>query len=185
MKLDKTSRTELHRTFLIEALPEPLTRSSSHLQLFDNYIPETRLRLRSIRIPETKEWSHILQQRFPVRENDLSVWKIAEIHLNELEHEHFKIFEGTEIRKNRYFHEFDGRVFEFDVYIGPLWGLNRARVEFADENELQRFEPPPWAIYEVTNNPFFRDENLVTTTFEEVRAEVSKIADPAAFVDED
>jgi CYTH domain-containing protein len=180
MKLDKTSRTELHRSFLIEALPEPLTRQSAHLQLFDNYIPETRIRLRSIRIPETKEWSHILQQRFPVQAENLSVWKIAEIHLNELEYEHFKIFEGNEIRKNRYFHEFDGRVFAFDVYIGPLWGLNRAHVEFAAEDELRNFEPPRWAIYEVTNEPFFNDENLVNQKFEDVQAEIVRIGNATA-----
>ena len=175
MKLDKTSRTELHRTFLIEALPEPLTRASGHIQLFDNYIAETRLRIRSIRIPETKEWTRILQQRFPVDADQLAGWKIAEIHLNEMEYEHFKIFEGTEIRKNRYFHEYDGRMFAFDVYLGRLWGLNRARIDFDNAEQLNEFEPPPFAVLEVTNEAFFSDENLVTRKFDEVQAQVSRL----------
>lgn len=167
---DKTYRTEFHRTFLIDALPEPLTPQASHLQLFDNYIHETRLRIRSIRVPETKEWTHILQQRFPVDATHRGEWRYADIYLSEGEYEHFKPFEGNEIRKNRYFHEFDGHMFAFDIYLGTrLWGLNRARVEFASEQGLAAFEPPPWAVIEVTNNPFFDDANLVDKKFEDVR----------------
>lgn len=177
MRTDKTSHTELHRTFLVHGLPEPLTRASSHLQIFDNYIPGTRLRLRSVRVPETKEWTISLQQRFPLHEGDGSEWKVAEIHLNNAEYEHFKMFEGNEIRKNRYFHEFDGKMFAFDVYLGPLWGLNRARVEFDTREELLAYDPPPFAIFEVTNDPFFFDDNLYHRKFEEIQGEVAKIGD--------
>ena len=101
-------------------------------------------------------------------------WKYAEIYLNDAEYEHFKPFEGTEIRKNRYFHEYDARMFAFDIYLGPLWGLNRARVEFASAEELAAFEPPPWAVVEVTNDPYFDDANLVEKRFEEVQRNVQR-----------
>jgi CYTH domain-containing protein len=173
--MDKTIRTEMHRSFLIEALPEPLTRASAHIQFFDNYIAGTRLRLRSVRDPETVSWTRILQQRFPAREGNLSCLKFAEIYLDDVEYARFEIFEGDEIRKNRYFHEFDGRSFAFDVFLGKLWGLNIARLEFATEAELDAFEPPAFAVLEITNDPFFLGEILVTKTFDEVRAEVSKL----------
>jgi CYTH domain-containing protein len=173
--MDKTNRTEMHRSFLVEGLPEPLTRASAHIQLFDNYIADTRLRLRSVRHPETASWTRILQQRFPAREDNLSCVKVSEIYLNDAEYAHFEIFEGTEIRKNRYFHEFDGRAFAFDVFLGKLWGLNIARVEFATDRELEQFEPPAFVVLEITNDPFFLGEVLVTKTFEEVREEVSKL----------
>jgi CYTH domain-containing protein len=173
MNLDKGYRTEISRTFLIEALPEPLTPRSEHLQLFDNYIHETRIRLRSERVPETKEWTHTLQQRVPDGPSRL---KIAEIQLNELEYEHFKIFEGNEIRKNRYFYKFDGREFVLDIYLGPLWGLNRATVEFKSAEESARFEPPPWAILEITDDPFFADESLVAKKFEEIQLRVRDLS---------
>jgi CYTH domain-containing protein len=169
MNADKTYRTEFHRTFLIDALPEPLTPQAAHLQIFDNYIHETRLRFRLIRVPETKEWTHILQQRFSVGPEHRGEWKYAEIYLSDAEYEHFKPFEGNEIRKNRYFHEFDGRMFAFDIYLGTLWGLNRARVEFDSREDLAAFEPPPWAIIEVTNNAFFDDANIVVKRFEDVQ----------------
>ena len=175
--MDKTNRTELHRSFLVDGLPEPLTRASAHIQIFDNYIHETRLRLRSVRNPETAGWTRILQQRFPAVEGDLSCLKISEIYLNEIEYAHFETFEGSEIRKNRYFHEFDRRTFAFDVFLGKLWGLNIARVEFESEDELGKFEPPPFGVLEITQDPFFLGEVLVTKTFEEVRTEVAKFED--------
>ena len=171
--MDKTYRTEFFRLFLIDALPAPLTPASSHIQLFDNYIANTRMRIRSIRVPETKEWTRTLQQRFRV--DGQPQWKIAEIHLNEAEHAQFEIFEGDEIRKNRYFHEFDGRTFSFDIYLGGLWGLNRARVDFQTNDELADLSPPPFAVFEVTNDPFFEDTSLVYKKFDDVRDAVANL----------
>jgi CYTH domain-containing protein len=172
--MDKTNRIEMHRTFLVEGLPEPLTRASAHIQIFDNYIPGTRLRLRSVRDPDTAAWTRILQQRFPATDDGFGCIKFAEIYLNDDEYAHFQIFEGTEIRKNRYFHEFDRRTFAFDVFLGNLWGLNMARVEFESSDEMKGFEPPPFAVMEVTEDPFFLGDRLVTKNFDEVRAEVTK-----------
>lgn len=176
--MDKTYRTEMFRTFLIEALPEPLQRSSSHLQFFDNYISNTRLRIRSIRDPETKEWTRILQQRFAPNPSERSAWKIAEMYLDDAEYAQLAIFEGTEIRKNRYFHEFDARMFAFDVYLGKLWGLNRARIEFTNADDVSSFRPPPFTVYEITNDAFFDDSNLVNQTLDAVRLEIEKLGSP-------
>ena len=168
---DGTYKSEFRRVFLIETLPEPLTRASSHLQIFDNYIENTRLRLRSVRVPETKKWSWSLEHRFPPNENDLSVWKVAQVVLNENEYHVFEKFEGREIRKNRYFYEFGGKQLELDVFIGKLWGLNMAKVVFENIEEMQNFEIPPFVIREVTNNHFFIGENLIGKVFADVQKE--------------
>jgi len=184
--MNKTDRTELRRVFLIEDLPAPLKRASRHLQIFDNYIENTRLRLRSVRIPETKEWTWILQQREPLAV-DLSEWKISEIFLNEAEHAAFEIFEGrevranervetNEIRKNRYFFESNREQIEIDVFLGELWGLNLAKVYFENLEELREYELPPFAILEVTNIEFFVGKNLVGKAFADVQAEFEKAA---------
>lgn len=175
--MDKTNRTEFHRVFLLEALPEPLTRASAHIQIFDNYIVGTRLRIRAVRDPQTSGWTRILQQRSPAVENVFAVMKFAEIYLNDEEYSHFEQFEGTEIRKNRYFHEFDGRGFAFDVYLGPLWGVNTARVEFETAAEMEKFEPPPFTFIEVTNDPFFSGENLVLKSFDDVREHMKNFSE--------
>lgn len=172
--MDKTSKTETYRVFLIEALPEPLTRSSGHIQIFDNYIANTRLRLRSVRDPETRSWTRILQQRFSPAGN-LGIHKLSEIYLNDDEYSRFQLFEGSEIRKNRYFHEFDAKMYAFDLYLGELWGLNTARIEFEDAGDMMKFDPPPFAAFEVTNEAFFSGETMVTKTFAEIQSEVSKL----------
>lgn len=173
--MDKTYRDEFRRLFLLEHLPEPMTRADAHLQFFDNYIENTRLRLRSVRVPETKEWSWILQQRFAVDE-DSAHWKIAEIYLNEFEYHLFEQFEGNEIRKNRYFYESDGKRIEIDVFLGDLWGLNLARVCFETLAELRDFQFPFTAL-EVTANKFFCGETLVEKKFPDVQDEVAEIVE--------
>lgn len=176
-----TYKTELRRLFLIQDLPEPLTRASRHLQIFDNYIKNTRLRIRSARSPETKNWSFVLQQ-IVFANGDLSHRKIAEILLDEKEHAVFKIFEGreirrneraenNEIRKNRYSYEYGGKQFELDVFLGDLWGLNMATVVFETNKEMRTFQIPPFAVQEITNNSFFIGENLIGKNFADVQAE--------------
>ncbi len=167
--MNKTYQTEIHRTFLINGLPEPLTPASSHLQIFDNYIENTRIRLRSIRIPEDNKWTWILQQRFPVNLKDFIAWKTSQIFLNENEYQVFEQFEGREIRKNRYFHEFDGKTLEFDIYLGKLWGLNLVNVYFETPEEMRSFELPTFIVNEVTNNEFFTGESLIGKSFTDVQ----------------
>ena len=174
--MNKITAPDYHRLFLIEKLPDPLTPASAHVQIFDNYIEETRLRLRLIRDPASRDWTRILQQQIIPDGSSLGASRIAEIVLNETEHSLFEQFEGKEIRKNRYFHEFDRVNFAFDIYLGDLWGLNTARVDFEDADRMERFEPPPFAIFEVTNDPFFLGTNLVGKKFEDVRAEVAIVA---------
>lgn len=180
--MNKTSRTELRRVFLLSNLPEPLTRASEHLQFFDNFIENTRLVLRSIRAPQTKEWTWILEQREPEKMDDLSTWKVSEIHLNEEEHQAFEQFEGrqvsknervetNELRFNRYFHE----EYEIDLYLNPLWGLTTATVYFDSEDEMFDFKSPEYALAEITQSGFFIERNLIGKTFADVQGEFEKI----------
>ena len=172
--MNKTAQNEWSRLFLIECLPEPLTPASAHVQIFDNYIENTRIRIRAIRDPSTKDWSRSLQQRFAADKGVLT--KMAEIHLNDGEYAVFEKFEGREIRKNRYFHEFDRIVFAFDIYLGPLWGLNTAKVEFADPQEMESFISPPFAVFEVTADPFFSGSSLVTRSFADVQSRLASVS---------
>jgi CYTH domain-containing protein len=176
--MDKTYRTEYRRRYLIECLPEPLTPASRHLQIFDNYITGTRMRIRTVRDPETRSWSWTLQQRLIAADAGPVTLRIGEVHLNEAEHTVFEPFEGNEIRKNRYFHEFDGHTFAFDIYLGTLWGLNVASVEFGNEMAFTEYSAPSFAVFDVSSEPFFLGERLFDKNFEDVRAEVQRIAAP-------
>jgi CYTH domain-containing protein len=167
--MDKTAHTELYRTFLIEKLPDPLTPASAHLQLFDNYLEKTRIRLRHVRDPATREWTRILQQRIG---SDYGVSKLTEMHLSAEEYSLFERFEGREIRKNRYFHEFDRLTFAFDIHLGGLWGLVTARVDFQSLDQMSQFEPPSFALFEITGVPAFDGWSLVGQSFADIQQAV-------------
>lgn len=162
-------KTIRQKAFLIEALPEPLTPADKHLQIFDNYIEGTRIRLRKVRMPETKRWTWSLEQIFPCSEGNFERVKISRFVLNEAEYETFKIFEGREIRKNRYFYDLDGIGFEIDIYLGRLWGLNIAKVYFETKAEQMNFKLPEFAVLEITNDEFFAGESLVEKEFRDIQ----------------
>lgn len=181
--MSKTGETEYCRKFLIERLPEPLTTASSHLQIFDNYIDHTRFRLRSIRDPHANVWSYVFQQRVTVEHSGGRATKIVEMHLDEGD---YKVFEqyggrqqrnsGNEIRKNRYFHDYDNHAWRFDVYLGDPTGVIVGAVEFANMADSERFERPPFALIEITNDEFFDGRNLIRKTSDEIRAEVQRLS---------
>lgn len=170
--MDNTATPEFFRLFLAEKLPDPLTPASEHLQIFDNYISGTFIRLRSIRDPRTKQWARLLQKIEPTA----SGAKLSQIELSDAEYAVFERFEGREIRKNRYFIPVDGRQAAFDIFLGPLWGLNTVRVDFEDKKEIEAFEPPPFLVLEVSGDPFFSGSSLVDRTFADVQAAVGTAA---------
>lgn len=60
---------------------------------------------------------------------------------------------GRRIEKVRHRVPVDGRVADIDLYEGELAGLCTAEVEFASEEEAERFRPPDWWGRDVTGHP--------------------------------
>ncbi|HXF43238.1 MAG TPA: hypothetical protein VNK26_05820 [Pyrinomonadaceae bacterium] len=167
---------DIARYFLAETLPEPLTPASEHLQIFDNYIPETNLRLRTIRNPKTRQWRYFLQKRILESPNSLSKICLDEIELSQKEYEKFSQFEGREIRKNRYFFQLGDLECLIVVYLGKLWGINRVKIPLFSEDELGSFWQPEFTVLEITHDVFFAEENLVDLSFAEVALHLEKAA---------
>src|SRR2546425_3733978 len=107
----KYARVERERRYLLQDLPEGLSRADRHLQITDNYITGTRLRIRKVRDPKTNKWIVKFTQKFAPDPNDLSRTIITNTYLNAIEAETLSIFEANEVRKNRYRFEFEGRQF--------------------------------------------------------------------------
>ena len=170
----KYARVERERRFLLRELPEPLTRASEHVQIWDNYITGTRLRLRKIRVPQTRKWKLKLTQKFAPAPPDFSRTIITNTYLSAGEYQVFSIFEANEIRKNRYPFEYEGCKYSIDVFLGGLWGLILAETEFETDEELDGFTPPPFAVRDVTNEELFTGGSLVNLTAEEIRVELQK-----------
>ena len=170
----KYALIERERRFLLRELPEPLTRASKHVQIWDNYITNTRLRLRKIRVPETKEYKWKLTQKFAPDVEDLSRTVITNTYLSRAEYEVLSVFEGNEIRKNRYPFEHEGRIFGIDLFLGALWGLILAETSFETDEEMESLTQPPFAFMDVTNDPMFAGGSLVKLSFEDLKSEMEK-----------
>ena len=168
----KYARVERERRYLLQDLPEGLTRADPHLQITDNYLTGTRLRLRKVREPRTNKWTVKFTQKFAPNPEDLSRTMITNTYLNALEAETLSVFGSNEIRKNRYRFEFEGRTFAIDMFIGDLWGLVLAEVSFETDEELDSFPPPPFALADVTNDPVFAGGSLCELTFSDVRQHI-------------
>src|SRR5438552_4886778 len=169
----KYARLERERRYLLQDLPEGLDRADEHLQITDNYITGTRLRIRKVRNPRTNKWIVKFTQKFAPNPEDLSRTIITNTYLNATEAETLSIFEANEIRKNRYQFEYEDRVFAIDMFLGDLFGLVLAEVGFETDEELNSFPKPPFAIAEVTNNEIFTGGKLSELTFEDIRNEIA------------
>ncbi len=168
----KYARVERERRYLLQDLPAGLTRADPHLQITDNYITGTRLRLRKVRDPRSNMWTVKFTQKFAPNPGDFSRTIITNIYLNALEAETFAVFDTNEIRKNRYTFEFEGRKFSVDMFLGDLFGLVLAETSFETNEELDSFAKPVFAIAEVTNNELFTGGKLCELTFADIREEI-------------
>ncbi|HEU4872287.1 MAG TPA: hypothetical protein VFT44_04240 [Pyrinomonadaceae bacterium] len=169
------ARVERERRYLLRDLPEGMTRADPHLQITDNYMTGSRLRLRKVREPRTNKWTVKFTQKFAPNPEDLARTIITNTYLNALEAEVLSpIFNSNEIRKNRYPFEFDGREFSIDMFLGDLFGLVLAETSFETDEDLDNFPTPPFALVDVTNEPLFSGGRLCELTFSDVRAEIAK-----------
>jgi CYTH domain-containing protein len=172
----KYARVERERRYLLQDLPAGLTRPDPHVQITDNYITGTRLRFRKVREPRTNKWIVKLTQKFAPDPGDFSRTIITNIYLNALETETLNISDANEIRKNRYYFEFEGRRWSVDMFLGGLFGLVLAEVSFETDEELDSFSMPPFAIADVTNNELFTGGRLSELSFADIREEIMKLA---------
>jgi CYTH domain-containing protein len=171
----KYARMERERRYLLLDLPEGLTRADPHLQITDNYITGTRLRIRKVRDPRSNKWTVKLTQKVAPNPADFSRTIITNIYLNALEAETLAVFDAAnEIRKNRYSFEFDGRRFSVDMFLGDLFGLVLAETSFETDEELDSFSKPAFAVADVTNNELFTGGKLCQLTFPDIREEIIK-----------
>lgn len=170
----KYALVERERRYLLQDLPEGLTRASPHVQITDNYITGTRLRIRKVRDPQTNKWTVKFTQKFAPNPADFSRTMITNIYLSALEAETLAIFDANEIRKNRYPFDFAGHRFSVDMFLGELFGLVLAEVSFAADEELDDFPKPPFAIADVTDNELFTGGRLCELSFADIREEIER-----------
>jgi CYTH domain-containing protein len=168
----KYTRVERERRFLLRGLPPGLEPTAEHAQITDNYVTGTRLRLRKSRWVSTNEWTLKLTQKHTPAPPDFSRTLITSLYLNEYEYEVLSVFEGNELRKNRYPYEHEGRRYSVDVFLGVLRGLVLAETDFEEDEEMDAFPLPSFAVADVTREELFTGGRLVYLSAEEIRTQM-------------
>lgn len=177
---NKYACVERERRYLLAGLPPGLKLSDPHTQITDNYLTGTRLRLRKVREPRTNEWTLKLTQKHAPAPPDFSRTLITNMYLSPYEYEVLSVFEGNELRKNRYPYEHEGRLYSVDVFLGDLRGLVLAETDFDDDEEMDAFPAPSFAHLDVTRDELFTGARLVGLTAEELRGALeSRASDPS------
>jgi len=165
----RDARVERERRYLLRELPPGLKTSDPHTQITDNYVTGTRLRLRKVRDPRTNEWTLKLTQKQAPASPDFSRALITNMYLSPYEYEVLSVFEGNELRRNRYPYEHEGRVYSVDLFLGHLRGLILTGTDFDDDAEMDAFPAPSFAHLDVTRDELFTGARLVELTAEELR----------------
>src|SRR5688500_5244890 len=170
------ARVERERRYLLRELPAGLKLSDPHAQITDNYVTNTRLRLRKVRDPRANEWTLKLTQKHAPEPPDFSRTLVTSMYLSPYEYEALSVFEGNEVRKNRYPFEHGGRLYSVDVFLGHLRGLVLAESDFDSDEEMDAFPPPASAHSAVTRDELFTGGRLAYLTAEELRDELARRA---------
>jgi CYTH domain-containing protein len=148
------ARAERERRFLLAAVPPgEIVKTAT---ITDRYLPGTRLRLRLTRetAADTTCTYYKLTQKIPAA--DGGPGQLTTLYLNEAEFEHLSILPGATLRKTRH----SIPPFGIDVFEPPLGGLILAECEFEDDGTHNSFNPPSWALAEVTTDLRFTGGRL-------------------------
>ncbi|NNE65694.1 MAG: hypothetical protein HKN33_03935 [Pyrinomonadaceae bacterium] len=164
------------RRFLVSDLPEDVSKSGPHIQIFDNYIVDTDLHLRKARNPADDE------RRFCIKKPGIAFERPSiEIELTKEEYEAFDGFRGRETRFNRYDSESVVGSATIDIFLGELWGINILTVRLDSKEDARDFEVPSDVIAEITEDEYFEGKRLVERNLDQVRDHLAqKKGDPKA-----
>lgn len=156
--LPRYARLELERRWLVDASRLPDLFGHPFRRIEDLYLDGGRLRLRAI----THEPGGLREFKLGKKyeRTDPMGGPIASLYLTAAEHAAFATLPGARLVKRRY--RLDG--FSLDVFEGGLEGLRLAEAEFGDRAAALAARAPPWALRDVTEDPFFTGAALSRTT---------------------
>ena len=153
----KYARFELERRWLVDPAARPSVEGMDFTLIEDRYLDGTRMRLR--RMTRTAGAVLKLTKKYDTERPEAR--PIVTAYLTAAEYALFAALPAHALRKRRYHFPVDGRYWSFDLFEGPLAGLELVEVEAPDEAALAALVPPPWAAKEVTHDPRYQCGTLV------------------------
>lgn len=148
------SSYEIERKFLVKELPSNLEKYECR-RIEQGYLAVerngTQVRLRragSVCSLTVKRGGGMTRHEWEIEVTELQFQKL------------WPATEGRRLRKTRYDVPFENFTIEVDIYDGHHKGLIVAEVEFDDEDQCQRFQPPAWLGQDVSGQPRYSNIKL-------------------------
>lgn len=163
---------ERERTYLAKAIPEGLE-DCPQKELCDVYFPKEtvhphlRLRQQGDKFEMTKK--HRLNP------DDASSLVEQTIELTEEEFLALATADGKQVKKTRYYLEYNGRTLEIDVFKGQLAGLVLVDAEFDTEEEKLSFKIPDFCLVEVTQEDFLAGGMLCGKGYQDIEENLARL----------
>jgi len=163
---------ELERTFLAKYIPAGLEKCESK-EIIDIYVPKQAVHP-VIRIRKNGNKYEITKKE-PV-DNDASHQIEHTISLTENEFKALSKIEGKEIHKIRYYHPFNGKKAEIDVFLDKLRGLVLVDFEFNTKKEKDSFVMPDFCLADVTYEDFVAGGMLCGKKYDDIKEKLKKFS---------
>lgn len=162
---------EIEFTYLAKYLPEGLA-SCEHKEVIDGYVPSNRENM-SLRIRRIGDKFEITKKE-PKDESNISEQVEQTIPLNPQEYDVLMRAPVKQLRKIRYYYDYQGKRAEFNVFQGALGGLVVVEVEFKNTAERDAFAMPDFCIVEITNEDFIAGGMLAGKSYADIEPELAR-----------
>jgi len=161
---------ELEKTYLAKEIPKGLEDCDSK-EIIDIYIPKES-RHPTIRIRKNGDKYEITKKE-PI-ENDVSHQHEFTIPLTEKEFNELIKIGGKELHKIRYYHDYNGKTAEIDVFLDKLKGLVLIDFEFETMEEKNSFEMPDFCLIEITQEEFIAGGMVCGKSYEDIEEDLKR-----------
>jgi CYTH domain-containing protein len=167
---EKYAVGEYERRFLLDHRPHGMVDPRG---IVDEYINDTRLRLRTVDWHDTGQHDQKLGHKRRVDENDPTAIMCTSLYLDDNEVAVLSLLPSRRLAKTRWRLNIGTVVASVDVFEGSLEGLILMEVDLGAPALLEEFTPPSWVGPDVTRTERFTGGGLAGLSFKDLAADIS------------
>lgn len=173
-RVGKYACLEVECRYWLSKVPDGLLDDPKGWRITDRYIPNTRLRLRHMQSLSGDVEIYKLTQKYRSESQSAYESTITNLYLTRAEYNYFAALEARILEKTRYPYVLQSHALSIDVFEGRHQGLILAEMELENLAAASTLELFPFALKDVTDDPFFTGGSLAIMSDEEFRLGLSQ-----------
>lgn len=167
---EKYAVGEYERRFLLAHRPRGMVDPRA---IVDEYINDTRLRLRTVDWHDTGQHDQKLGHKRRLVDGDPTAIMCTSLYLDDDEVAVLSLLPSRRLAKTRWRLNIGAVVASVDVFEESLEGLILMEVDLGDPTLLEEFTPPSWVGPDVTRTERFTGGELAGLSFQDLAADIS------------